>query len=143
MNPMCRLSRALKSPVAAAVLFLLTLSVGCATTQTYHLPLDPATAPATLSAVATVAEGMGYQVTRMAISDNVRYDKETWIYYTIAEHDIAMAVVVKTEADRPEERVQEAKAKGDEIWNKAIALQKQPPAPPAQRAATPPATPAP
>jgi hypothetical protein len=74
---------------------------------------------------------------------NVRYDKETWIYYSIQEHDISMAIVVTNDVptEKIAERSQEAKAKGDEIWNKAMAIQKQPP-PPAQHPAPPPVAPA-
>lgn len=123
MNPLRSLFGSLRSAILASGLFLLAVSSGCATTKIYHLNLDPTTYPATLAAIANTAGDMGYQVTHLASAVNVRYDHETWIYYSLGEHDYSMAIVVTTDVASTQlpTRLDEAKAKGEEIWSKAMA----------------------
>ncbi len=117
----------LRASLLAGSLFLLTVSSGCATTEIYRLNLDGNTAPATLSAVAHIAGDMGYQTTLLTTAVNVRYDHDTWIYYGMGSHDYSMVVVVDddVQSDQRGARIQEAKAKAEEIWKIAMALRTQ------------------
>lgn len=117
----------LRRSFMACSLFLLTAASGCATTKVYHLNLDLTTAQAHFSAVFIAAEEMGYQVTRLATAVNVRYDHDTWIYYSISEYDYSMAVVVDDDvaSNQLSERLEGAKAKGEEIWARALASRQQ------------------
>ncbi|MFO0577054.1 MAG: hypothetical protein U1A78_23870 [Polyangia bacterium] len=114
----------LRSLALACGLFLLAASSGCATTKVYHLNLDVTTAPSVLSAVSNAAGDMGYQVTYLATAVNVRYDHDTWIYYSVGEHDYSMCIVVTNDvpSNQVGARVGDAKVKGEEIWAKAMAL---------------------
>lgn len=127
MNPLFRQFGVLRSTVLACGLFLLTVCSGCATTKVYHLNLDVTTAPATLQAVSNAAGDMGYQVTFLASAVNVRYDHDTWIYYSVGEHDYSMCIVVTNDvaSNQVSSRVSDAKAKGEEIWARAMALRQQ------------------
>lgn len=127
MRPLFRQSGFLRSATLAGSLFLLTVCSGCATTKVYHLNLDVTTAPATLSAVSNAAGDMGYQVTFLATAVNVRYDHDTWIYYSVGEHDYSMSIVVTSDvpSNQVSARIGDAKAKGEEIWAKAMALRQQ------------------
>jgi hypothetical protein len=122
----------LRSAILACSLFLLTVDSGCATTKTYHLNLDVTTAPAVLSAVSNAAGDMGYQVTYLASAVNVRYDHDTWIYYSVGDHDYSMNIVVTSDvpSNQVSARVADAKAKGEEIWARAMALRQQTSRPP-------------
>lgn len=126
----CKQFGVLRSATLACSLFLLTICSGCATTKVYHLNLDPTTAPATLAAVANAAGDMGYQVTFLATAVNVRYDHDTWIYFSVGEHDYSMNIVVTDDvpSHQVSTRVADAKTKAEEIWSKAMAL-RQPPRP--------------
>lgn len=118
-----RVSSRVSAGVLAGTLFLLAVTSGCATTKIYHLNLDPTTYPVTLGAIANTAGDMGYQVTHLATAVNVRYDKDTWIYYSLGEHDYGMAIVVTNDvaSNLVNGRIDEAKAKGEEIWSKVLA----------------------
>lgn len=118
----------LRSAILACSLLLLSVSSGCATTKIYHLNLDVTTAPATLQAVANTAGDMGYQVTFLATAVNVRYDHDTWIYYSVGEHDYSMCIVVTNDVASNEVsgRLGDAKTKGEEIWSRAMAMRQQP-----------------
>lgn len=127
MKPLFRQFGVLRAATLACSLFLLTVASGCATTKVYHLNLDVTTAPATLSAVSNAAGDMGYQVTFLASAVNVRYDHDTWIYYSVGEHDYSMCIVVTSDvaSNQVSTRIGDAKAKGEEIWAKAMALRQQ------------------
>lgn len=127
MNPRSRQSGVLRSFTLACSLFLLTVCSGCATTKVYHLNLDVTTAPSVLSAVSNAAGDMGYQVTYLASAVNVRFDHDTWIYYSVGEHDYSMCIVVTSDvaSNQVSARLGDAKAKGEEIWAKAMALRQQ------------------
>lgn len=131
MRPLFRQFGILRSAALACCLFLLTVSSGCATTKVYHLNLDVTTAPATLAAVSNAAGDMGYQVTFLATAVNVRYDHDTWIYFSVGEHDYSMCIVVTSDvaSNQVDSRIGDAKAKGEEIWARAMALRQQTPRP--------------
>lgn len=131
MKPFHELLGSLRASIATCLLagglFLLATTSGCANTKIYHLNLDPTTYPATLTAIANTAGDMGYQVTHLASAVNVRYDHDTWIYYSLGEHDYSMSIVVTTDVPSTQigTRQDEAKAKGEEIWTKAMASRQQ------------------
>lgn len=127
MKSFCVRYGVLRRCLMACSLFLLTAASGCATTKVYHLNLDLTTAQAHFGAVFIAAEEMGYQVTRLATAVNVRYDHDTWIYYSITEHDYSMAIVVDDDvaSNQLSERLEGAKAKGEEIWARALASRLQ------------------
>jgi hypothetical protein len=131
MNPLSKLFGYLRASVRTSILagslFLLATASGCASTKIYHLNLDPTTYPVTLTAIANTAGAMGYQVTHLASAVNVRYDHETWIYYSLGSHDYSMAIVVTSDvaSNQVSARIDEAKAKGEEIWSKVVASRQQ------------------
>lgn len=127
MKPLCELFGVLRCAILTCGLFLLTVTSGCATTKIYRLNLDATTAPATLAAVANTAGDMGYQVTFLAAAVNVRYDHDTWIYYGMGEHDYSMVIMVGNDvaSSQLNTRLEEAKAKAEEIWARAMALRQQ------------------
>ena len=127
MKSFCVRYGVLRRCIMVCSLFLLTAASGCATTKVYHLNLDLTTAQAHFGAVFIAAEEMGYQVTRLATAVNVRYDHDTWIYYSITEYDYSMAIVVDNDvaSNQLSERLDGAKAKGEEIWARALASRQQ------------------
>jgi hypothetical protein len=127
MKSRCKIFGVLRSATLACSLFLLSAAPGCATTKSYHLNLDPTTAPATLAAVSNAAGDMGYQVTFLATAVNVRYDHDTWIYFSVGEHDYSMCIVVTDDvaSNQVNARISDAKTKGEEIWARAMALRQQ------------------
>lgn len=131
MKSLCELFGSLRSSILAGSLLLLAVTSGCATTKIYHLNLDPTTYPATLTAIANTAGDMGYQVTHLASAVNVRYDHETWIYFSLSDHDYSMSIVVTGDvaSNLVGARIDEAKAKGEEIWTKVLASRQPPPRP--------------
>lgn len=140
---LCALFGSWRSAILAGSLLVFSLvcsaASGCATTKMYHLNLDPTTYPATLAALANAAGEMGYQVTHLASAVNVRYDHDTWIYYSLGDHDYGMSIVVTNDvaSNLQGARLDEAKAKGEEIWTKAMAS-RQRAARPAASSSTPP-----
>lgn len=139
MKTLCELLGVFRFAVLGCGLFLLSVSSGCATTKIYRLNLNPTTATATLSAVADTAGDMGYQVTFLAAGVNVRYDHNTWIYYGMGEHDYSMVVMVDNDL-APEQRparLEEAKAKAEEIWSRALVVRQEAQRPPGSPGATP------
>ncbi len=127
MKSFCVRYGVLRRAFMACGLFLLTAASGCATTKVYHLNLDLTTAQAHFGAIFLAAEDMGYQVTRLATAVNVRYDHDTWIYYSITEYDYSMAIVVDDDVASTQlsARLEGAKAKGEEIWARALASRQQ------------------
>ena len=127
MKSFCVRYGVLRRSFMACSLFLLTATSGCATTKIYHLNLDLTTAQAHFAAIFITAEEMGYQVTRLATAVNVRYDHDTWIYYSITDYDYNMAIVVDDDvaSDERSARLDGAKAKGEEIWARALASRQQ------------------
>ena len=127
MKSLCTLFGFLRSAILASGLFLLPLATGCATTKIVHLNLDITTAPATFAAVAHTADAMGYQVTHLATAVNVRYDTQTWIYFGLSDHNYSMAIVVDNAVatEQISARIEEAKAKGEAIWARAVATRQQ------------------
>lgn len=128
MKSRCKQFGVLRSATLACGLFLLSVCSGCATTKIYRLNLDPTTAPATLQAVSNAALDLGYQVTFLATAVNVRYDHDTWIYFSMGEHDYGMCIVVTDDvaSNLVSSRIADAKTKGEEIWARAMALRQQP-----------------
>lgn len=126
-SPRKQFGGVLRSATLAGSLFLLAAFSGCATTKSYHLNLDPTTAPATLASVSNAAGDMGYQVTFLATAVNVRYDHDTWIYFSMGEHDYTMCIVVTDDvaSNQVSTRIGDAKTKGEEIWARATALREQ------------------
>lgn len=134
MKSRCKQFGVLRSATLACSLFLLSVASGfsgCATTKSYHLNLDPTTFPATLAAVSNAAGDMGYQVTFLATAVNVRYDHDTWIYFSMGEHDYSMNIVLTDDvpSNQVSTRIADAKTKGEEIWSRAMALRQPPPRP--------------
>jgi hypothetical protein len=125
MKSLCAMYGVFRLSVLAGSLFLLTAASGCATTQIYHLNMDVTLAQAHFAALTRTAEEMGYQVARLATAVNVRYDHETWIYYSMRDYDYNMAIVVDNDADQISARLEGAKAKGEEIWARATAFRQQ------------------
>lgn len=124
----------LRSAILCGGLLLLPFGSGCATTQVYHLNLDATTAQSTFTALAATAEGMGYQVTRLATAVNIRYDADTWIYYGQRDYDYNMAIVVGSDldSDQVSTRMAQAKVKGEEIWSRALSTRQHSPIPATQ-----------
>jgi len=110
--------------ILIATLALALLASACGTARSYRLPLDAMQARDTFAPIAAVAGEMGYQNTEHPDSINVQVDDATWIQFMVQEPQYNMVVIVDDKAVPPSEldqRFWDAKAKGDEIWKRALA----------------------
>jgi hypothetical protein len=105
---------------------------GCMPFRYYPLPVSAAEATATFAPIATAASNLGYRFYRWPDSVTVEPDLTTRITYMFdASHDYVMCVMLKEKSvkDAPgglEAAFAAGKAKGDDIWARAMAL--RPPA---------------
>ena len=111
--------------IRASMLCLCLVLVGCMPFRLYPLPVSAAEAPATFAPIATAASNLGYRYHQWPDRVIVEPDGGTRIDYTYdASGHYAMYVMIKNK--NPPEGLDAAfaagKAKGDDVWNRAMAL---------------------
>ncbi|MFC1610225.1 hypothetical protein ACFL6C_04655 [Myxococcota bacterium] len=113
-------------------LTLVLFAVACGTARSYRLPLDVSEARHTFAAIVAVAGEEGLRVAEHADSVNIQFDDATWIQFMIQERYNMVIIVndTKVPSSEVEQRFADARHKGDEIWEKAIASDSGTPGPP-------------
>lgn len=110
--------------IVASTLFLAMALAACGAWKSYRLPLDAYKAHDTFAPIAAVAGQEGLQAIEHPDSINVQYDDATWIQFMVQNDQYNMVILVDDKKVPPAEldkRFADAKAKGDEIWEKALA----------------------
>ena len=107
------------------VLAVALVLAGCGAMSQYVLPYPPDRARDTFPFIASAASSMGLQISQHPDSIHVRLEPGTWVQYMIHPNTYDMVVIVAKGELPPEQlrqRTLAAKAKGDEIWARAMAL---------------------
>jgi hypothetical protein len=115
---------------------------GCASFRFYPLPVSSDEARATFAPIATAASNLGYRYYQHSDRVIVEPDDKTRIDYMFdASGNYAMCVALKEKVapEALEAAFAAAKARGDEVWNHAMAL--RPAGFPARPGAAPPPQP--
>jgi hypothetical protein len=105
--------------------------VGCMPFRFYPLPVSSGEARATFAPIATAASNLGYRFYQHDDRVIVEPDAATRIDYMFdASGNYAMCVMLKDKSAPREPAFAAGKAKGDEVWSRAMALRAStPPAP--------------
>ncbi|MGZ3405520.1 MAG: hypothetical protein ACXVAN_03685 [Polyangia bacterium] len=97
--------------------------VGCMPFRWYPLPVSSGEARATFAPIATAASNLGYRFYQHDDRVIVEPDAATRIDYTFdASGNYAMCVMLKDKNASRDEAFAAGKAKGDDVWNRAMAL---------------------
>ena len=108
-----------------APLLAVVALTGCATTRVYRLAADPSQAASMRAPLVSVAQGMGYQAADLTPTVvTVPLDDVSRINFEVQGDQYNMLVLVddkKVAADKLEATIAAAHAKGDEIWQAALA----------------------
>jgi hypothetical protein len=112
------------------IMFVASLCLaGCMPFRFYPLPVSAEEARSTFAPLATAASNLGYRYGQHADRVIVEPDDKTRIDYMFdASGNYAMCIALK---DKPAPEAQEAafaaaKARGDDLWNRAMALRPAP-----------------
>ena len=125
-------------PIRLSLLCACLALIGCMPFRFYPLPVSAAEAHETFAPIATAASNLGYRFYQHADRVIVEPDAATRIDYMFdASGNYAMCVMLKDKnpAGGVDRAFAAGKAKGDDLWNRAMALRPataaaQPPAPP-------------
>ncbi len=124
--------------IRAALAFASLLLVGCMPFRFYTLPVSAAEASSTFAPLATAASNLGWRYYQHPDRVIVEPDALTRIDYMFdASGNYAMCVMLKDKNASLEAAFAAGKAKGDDLWNRAMALRVPPPAPAVPVAAPP------
>lgn len=126
--------------IRGSILCACLVVAGCMPFRFYPLPVSAAEASSTFAPIATAASNLGYRFYQHPDRVIVEPDAHARIDFMFdASGNYAMCVMIK-DKNPPggiERAIAEAKAKGDDLWNRAMALRPAtastalpPPAPP-------------
>jgi hypothetical protein len=120
------------SAAHVTALALVLVLGGCGAMSQYVLPFPPDRARDTFPFIASAASSMGLMSSQHPDSIHVRLEPGTWVQYMIHPNTYDMVVIV-SQGDLPPEQLRQrtlaAKARGDEIWARAMALMRGTPVP--------------
>jgi hypothetical protein len=107
------------------MMFVCLLVAGCMPFRFYPLPVAAAEARSTFAPIATAASNLGYRYHQWPDRVIVEPDARARIDFMFdVSGNYAMCVMIK-DKNPPggiERAIAEAKAKGDDVWNRAMAL---------------------
>jgi hypothetical protein len=118
--------------------------VGCMPLRYYPLPVSAAEARATFAPLATAASNLGYKQWQWNDSMSFEPDPYTQVSYMVGPTGTYVMCVMIKDKNAPgglDTAFAAGKAKGDDVWNRAMALRPSIPMPPPVEFVAPPPSP--